>query len=597
MVATKNNSILEDEEPLFKFEEIKPKKVLRPRTTYTQRLRYALRVANNHIKNNTKPFKSTQKQVVIKNIGNLSIEHTRNAGEYVVKDEEFVLNEFYQEVNLDETLNEWEQDFLITKKHNSKNMAMHLVFSIDEPITEKNLNILQYSVYQTLINHLGYDYPFIIQTHSHQNKPHVHVVLNKTNKLTGKKLHFKSKVECKEFFDDLREDFKDFLFTNSRAELDYSNVPNVEKHLLNIEQEIQELKTKQKETPLNAHSFFDMAFKNFNQALIPLKQQKENLEQQLEILETPTSKTQYNKNLKLLEQHTLTIKKIKDIRDKMFKTLDFKDTFSYVVQNFSVLEKKKALLQSLSSLGKHHYSTPLVRNLNALTNEVKEDSLKIKESTLVVNEYLDFQSLNLKANLFALKKQLNYTKQTQKMLQVLSTNDLPKEEPKQNTPNNDDFTPLFNTLKQREQELLALIKQRALFLITRYQELEKELKDLHNKQSSAFHNKLNDFCANHNSQNLEEDNKLDKLIQRKVRSLNFMQKEILVAKSLGVIENNSTHNKEQNKELEKGQAINNNISFQNKTAPSIKEVLQDKSHSLFNPYTQRKSKDNGKDMF
>ncbi|WP_158654816.1 relaxase/mobilization nuclease domain-containing protein, partial [Helicobacter cetorum] len=272
MVATKNNSILEDEEPLFKFEKIKPKKVLRPRTTYTQRLRYALRVANNHIKNNTKPFKPTQKQVVIKNIGNLSIEHTRNAGEYVAKDEEFVLNEFYQEVNLDETLNEWEQDFLITKKHNSKNMAMHLVFSIDEPITEKNLNILQYSVYQTLINHLGYDYPFIIQTHSHQNKPHVHVVLNKTNKLTGKKLHFKSKVECKEFFDDLREDFKDFLFTNSRAELDYSNVPNVEKHLLNIEQELQELKTKQKEIPLNAHSFFDMAFKNFNQALIPLLQ-------------------------------------------------------------------------------------------------------------------------------------------------------------------------------------------------------------------------------------------------------------------------------------------------------------------------------------
>ncbi|GAA9772031.1 hypothetical protein VN0299_13460 [Helicobacter pylori] len=91
------------------------------------------------------------------------------------------------------------------------------MFSIDENCNEKNLKALELSVYQTLTNTLGYDYPFIMKLHTHQNNPHVHVIINKTNKITHKQLRFNSKDSCKEFYHTLRETFKDYLFANSKG--------------------------------------------------------------------------------------------------------------------------------------------------------------------------------------------------------------------------------------------------------------------------------------------------------------------------------------------------------------------------------------------
>lgn len=47
--------------------------------------------------------------------------------------------------------------------------------------------------------------------HTHQNNPHIHALINKNNIYTKKKLHFKTKIDCKNFFNQLREDFKDSL--------------------------------------------------------------------------------------------------------------------------------------------------------------------------------------------------------------------------------------------------------------------------------------------------------------------------------------------------------------------------------------------------
>lgn len=98
-------------------------------------------------------------------------------------------------------------------------------------------------MYQTLTNTLGYDYPFIMKLHTHQNNPHAHVIINKTNKITNKQLRFHSKDSCKEFYHTLRETFKDYLFANSKGELQYSNTPNIHKAIKSIETELDTLET------------------------------------------------------------------------------------------------------------------------------------------------------------------------------------------------------------------------------------------------------------------------------------------------------------------------------------------------------------------
>ncbi len=60
---------------------------------------------------------------------------------------------------------------------------------------------------------------FAMALHSHQNNPHIHVLINKRNIFTGKKIHFDKREDIKEFFNKIRDDY-----TNELNELGFNYV-------------------------------------------------------------------------------------------------------------------------------------------------------------------------------------------------------------------------------------------------------------------------------------------------------------------------------------------------------------------------------------
>ncbi len=187
-----------------------------------------------------------KKQVVIKNIGNLKANHLRNSLNYVIThsknstqndlDNSHLVNALDYVSNsailviddngniIDSTqniLDAWADD-LKNQKPNA-NLAWHLAFSIDEPVTDENLVILQKATSEALEMSLDFEYKFMVAIHAHQNKTHCHAIVNKTNKFTKKKLYFDSRDEIKDFFFNMRENFKSALMRHSAGKLVYDN--------------------------------------------------------------------------------------------------------------------------------------------------------------------------------------------------------------------------------------------------------------------------------------------------------------------------------------------------------------------------------------
>ncbi|MDL0089986.1 relaxase/mobilization nuclease domain-containing protein [Campylobacter gastrosuis] len=122
-------------------------------------------------------------------------------------------------------MRDWRKDFGTNK--NSRD-AWHLVFSINERVSdERNLRALQKSVEQTLSNNF-YGHKYALIMHTHQNNPHIHVVLNKRDDFSKKKIHFNTRSEIKEFFDDVRTNFANSLRLHG---LNYENKNSLQKDL------------------------------------------------------------------------------------------------------------------------------------------------------------------------------------------------------------------------------------------------------------------------------------------------------------------------------------------------------------------------------
>lgn len=163
------------------------------------------------------------KQVVIKNIGNLKSLHLKNALDYAISHSltPCVSNDGSTIFNANEIMELWKNDF--KNKSNNANLALHLVFSIDEFGSKENMEILLNSVKETM-GVVFNEYKYVIALHSHQNKPHCHIIINKKNIFNSKMLHFKSKDEIKDFYFNLREHFKCSLNANSRGKFRYENL-------------------------------------------------------------------------------------------------------------------------------------------------------------------------------------------------------------------------------------------------------------------------------------------------------------------------------------------------------------------------------------
>ncbi|WQZ84859.1 relaxase/mobilization nuclease domain-containing protein [Helicobacter pylori] len=569
-----------ESDELFDYEIIKPKKTLKIQYTYAKRYyKEVEKFAKNLTQLTQEEFmrlREPQKQVVIKNIGNMTRLHSKRAMDYIAKHGELVRDEFFNEVNYNDIAEQWNEQFekLLENKSRVKNCALHLVFSIDENCNEKNLKALELSVYQTLTNTLGYDYPFIMKLHTHQNNPHVHVIINKTNKITNKQLRFNSKDSCKEFYHTLRETFKDYLFANSKGELQYSNTPNIYKAIKNIETELDTLEKQARNNKSFRHeNYFYKVLGSATFQIESLKKRENALSDHLDNLKSllekthwekekftpPTNEKELNQQLKeikwlnkesltpkntykkiqklavckspLIKDYLYTTKKLFAIQKKIialekdYKDLKvLKEEFSKDLEaDLSYSKKRFELYTRLKSMSKVFISKSIVKNLEKIALDFKSDRHSISQRAFEFFRYMNYQNLSLtdKGNMFLVAK---FFKDSALLVNIARfemkkiDDSVKNSNPQDNLLDKQAWLNLLEHLKRLEEENYCFAKKRKEFLETRAMELSKDLKFL--------------TQANENDLPIYERGQKDKIIKRCEKSLNFLQKELQCFKTL-----------------------------------------------------------------
>lgn len=502
--------------------------------------------------------------------------HSKRAMDYTAKHGELVRDEFFNEVNYNDIAEQWNEQFekLLENKSRVKNCALHLVFSIDENCNEKNLKVLELSVYQTLTNTLGYDYPFIMKLHAHQNNPHAHVIINKTNKITNKQLRFHSKDSCKEFYHTLRETFKDYLFANSKGELQYSNTPNIYRAIKNIETELDTLETQARNNKSFRHeNYFYKVLGSATSQIESLKKRENALSDHLDSLKNLLEKTHWEKEkftppinekelnqqlkeIKWLNKESLTPKNtykktqklvvyksplIKDYlytTKKLFATQkkiidlekDYKDLkvlkeeFSKDLEtDLSHSKRRFELYTKLKSMSKVFISKSIVKNLEKIALDFKSDRHSISQRAFEFFRYMNYQNLSLtdKSNMFLVAKFFKNSALLVNIarLEIKKIDDNVKNSnPQDNLLDKQVWLNLLEHLKRLEEENYCFAKKRKEFLETRAMELSKDLRFL--------------TQANENDLPIYERGQKDKIIKRCEKSLNFLQKELQCFKTL-----------------------------------------------------------------
>ncbi|WRC60969.1 relaxase/mobilization nuclease domain-containing protein [Helicobacter pylori] len=569
-----------ESDELFDYEVIKPKKTLKIQYTYAKRYyEEAEKFAKNLTQLTQEEFmrlRDPQKQVIIKNIGNMTRLHSKRAMDYIAKHGELVRDEFFNEVNYNDIAEQWNEQFekLLENRSRVKNCALHLVFSIDENCNGKNLKALELSVYQTLTNTLGYDYPFIMKLHTHQNNPHVHVIINKTNRITNKQLRFNSKDSCKEFYHTLRETFKDYLFANSKGELQYSNTPNIYKVIKDIETELDTLEKQARNNKSFRHeNYFYKVLGSATSQIESLKKRENALSDHLDSLKSLLEKTHWEKEkftppinekelnqqlkeIKWLNKESLTPKNtykktqklvacksplIKDYlytTKKLFATQkkiidlekDYKDLkvlkeeFSKDLEaDLSHSKKRFELYTKLKSMSKVFTSKNIVKNLEKIALDFKSDRHSISQRAFEFFRYMNYQNLSLtdKSNMFLVAKFFKDSALLVNMarFEMKKIDDSVKNSsPQGNLLDKQNWLNLLEHLRRLEEENYCFAKRRKEFLETRAMELSKDLKFL--------------TQANENDLPIYERGQRDKIIKRCEKSLNFLQKELQCFKTL-----------------------------------------------------------------
>ncbi|GAA9398801.1 relaxase/mobilization nuclease domain-containing protein [Helicobacter pylori] len=580
MALEKSYSKNFESDELFDYEIIKPKKTLKIQYTYAKRYyKEVEKFAKNLTQLTQEEFmrlREPQKQVVIKNIGNMTRLHSKRAMDYIAKHGELVRDEFFNEVNYNDIAEQWNEQFekLLENKSRVKNCALHLVFSIDENCNEKNLKALELSVYQTLTNTLGYDYPFIMKLHTHQNNPHVHVIINKTNKITNKQLRFNSKDSCKEFYHTLRETFKDYLFANSKGELKYSNTPNIYKAIKDIETELDTLEKQARNNKSFRHeNYFYKVLGSATSQIESLKKRENALSDHLDSLKSLLEKTHWEKEkftppinekelnqqlkeIKWLNKESLTPKntykktqnlvvcksplikdylyttkklfatqkKIIDL-EKNYKDLKvLKEEFSKDLEvDLSHSKKRFELYTRLKSMSKVFISKSIVKNLEKIALDFTSDRHSISQRAFEFFRYMNYQNLSLtdKGNMFLVAK---FFKDSALLVNIARfemkkiDDSVKNSNPQGNLLDKQAWLNLLEHLKRLEEKNYCFAKKRKEFLETRAMELSKDLKFL--------------TQANENDLPIYERGQRDKIIKRCEKSLNFLQKELQCFKTL-----------------------------------------------------------------
>ncbi|SQC36276.1 relaxase [Helicobacter fennelliae] len=417
----------------FDYEEEKRKKVQDEKLNLGSKHFFSSRIYSASKKSNF------SKQVVIKLLSNLSAKGVKNALSYVIRNSEsdFALNQYNERVLLVDIMKDWNKDF--SHKPNAKE-AWHFSFCLDESVNEKNLKLLQQSVNEVMQKNF-YEYKYVSVVHSHQNKPHIHIILNKNNIFTRKKLHFKSNQELKDFWNLLREDFKNSLnFHNPH--LNYTNKYKFERDLtkenalnkiqtpLNINQEI----AKSMQVSYNKIELYERKIEQINKKISALSKEKIALLSLVKELMAKKDKRYFQKlkAIKSLNKEILDLKhsysKYKQdiaLLRKQTKELNY-ERLSYK-NEYDSLAKKQAYLQFLESkVSRFGYSKGDVYLLDRIKSDLAMNAKSITQSfeqNIKTDIFLS-RTLNKKSNAFSM---INLAKDLEYHLRAISKIDISSE--------------------------------------------------------------------------------------------------------------------------------------------------------------------------
>lgn len=390
-----------------------------------------------------------KKQVVIKNIGNLKLAHLKNSLNYVITnakqstldklDSDLANSHLENAINyagasavsiIDENgnviddsksiLKAWADDCKNQKAN--ANLAWHLAFSIDESITDENLSILQKSVKEALDMRFCGEYKYMIAIHAHQNKPHCHAIINKTNKYTKYKLHFDSRNEIKDFFFDLREHFKSALGFYSKGKMIYDNSYAYERDSytkkLN-ELESINLRDFASNKAFDFDSYMDKIIGDLRKKESNLNHSKEAFEMQIgklmneyRALAKSSNAVSLVENPKFDELRELVLEKskiykynnrqIKKVTSDIESIKLFNQTIRNSLSGMSLLKQKETLIKGFK--WKRNIGLEMAKKISLLESEVKYLKKHHKENSIsIISSFnSNIKRLNAKSSLFVL---------------------------------------------------------------------------------------------------------------------------------------------------------------------------------------------------
>lgn len=419
------------------------------------------------------PQNISKKNVVIKNIGNMKKVHLESALNYTIeksfqkyfdlfgdRDENSLmellendtptaidyLGEF---VTAKDILRDWSKDF---SKNKNANEALHLVFSLNEVKTPTLMNILLEATRSTMQSNF-FEYKYVLVPHGHQNQPHIHIIVNKTNIFSGKKLHFSSKEECASFFNALREDFKQNLYVLSNGKLDYTNEVRFDKnfrqeHLENkfriledmdlsqdtsdYEQSIAFLENyktaisnidirlrhygnenKDLREEIKSKSFY---LRNVEKKILELKDKGLNLEnlnnKKIELLLTLSSlKKRYDTNLAKQEELKQGIKHF----------LDWEENYQSFCKNFDLYNKKKFFISTFKGY-EAYLSRDLAEKITQYKRDIKDFEKTLAQKSTKIDEGIieGVSKVSNKTNIFILKKNISKLNHYRKIISTIA---------------------------------------------------------------------------------------------------------------------------------------------------------------------------------
>lgn len=365
------------------------------------------------------------KQVMIKLVGNMGVKRLVNAISYAIENSEltYAINERGEKLSLNEIYEDWSKTF--SSRENSKE-AWHLVFSLDEKIlTPKQQKAFMDSVRETMdINFFGHKYAMVL--HTHQSRPHLHIILNKYNFIEHKRLHFKQKGEIKNFFKNLRDDF---AYNLGARGLNYINKNPLEK---NLEEEL--AKTNKMDRIIKSDSQFgismiyedlqktlDEKIRNKEKRIKELRREYEELKNNFDDLQKLLQQYINHKNKKRFslykkikelgkERRAISQKILKEMKEKQrldSSMMSSKENYkNHCLERLQSVSYKRKFLQSYEEIYPRHKgaSKKDIQNYYRIKKALKNEGVELANELKLYSKNYYTQYNFEDTNLFQLEK-------------------------------------------------------------------------------------------------------------------------------------------------------------------------------------------------